>query len=179
MKVRFAKSLVLVLVGLLGMGLVAVAADKDPPTTSDVKTYGQPKQFDQGKDDLYALWYADGAWHLRTTAKGEKGHKAVFKGRIQIEGGKITEGNFQGLDKAKLAKNADWVVPHPDGKGFDFSFATFGATDGIDFKVSKDATAVSFKLLVNGGDYPQRVLIGMKSQHPEKIPFSLPANPAR
>ena len=112
--------------------LSAVSADAD---TSEINPVGQPKKFDAGKDHLYAIFYQDGAWHLRTTCK--KGEKTVFTGRVRVEGGKITGGDYQGLDRARKGKDADWVFHHADGKGFDFRVATFGKVDGINIKLAK------------------------------------------
>jgi hypothetical protein len=148
--------------------------------TAGINPVGKPAKFDDTKGARYAVWYADEAWHLRVVApKPKKGPGEAFEGSVRIEGGKVAGGDFQGLEKAKKAQSADWVFMHADGRGLDFRFLSSGKVDAINVKPSKEATGVSFRLLIGGNEQPQRVLIGAQGKNPEKIPFSFPAHPTK
>ena len=149
---------------------LVVAADLDP--------VGRPKQFEKGKQNAFAVWEEDGVWNLRTSAKaGEKGKmkRVEFTGRVKVNGDKLIAGDLQGLEKKAKGKDADWLEVHPDGKGFDFQFATFSTnTDGVTFKVGPKAESVTFKLLTAGDNDPKRILVGKKGEHPDKAEFTIP-----
>lgn len=146
----------------------ALAADDGPNAES------RPEQFKQGMKACFAVWREEGVWHLRATSKAEK----KFTGSVRCDADRIV-GRFDGLESAKKPKNADWVSPHADGKGFDFQFVTAGAVDGLEFKVGPKAESVTFDLLVGGDDDPQKILVGAKGLHPDKAKFTLPARAAR
>lgn len=137
---------------------------------------GRPKKFTQGKRAMYGVWNDDGIWRLRMT--GKKDVKVIFTGVIRAQGDRLI-GEWQGLEKADKAKNADWIFPHTDGKGFDFRFVVFGKTDGVNFKVGPKAESVMFKLLVDGDDDPKKILIGTEGKYPDKGDFTLPALPKK
>lgn len=158
--------------GLMQAALVAA----DPPNP-----LGFPKGPDPGGGvGVFRIWYADGAWHLRTSTENSVGKKdklLVFTGTVKcdakmtIEGKKLEKGN---------RKTSDSFTPHADGKGFDFEFKTYGATDEVVFKVADRAKKLNFKLLLNGEKPPAlRVMIGEKGEHPDKSEFSLPAQPKK
>lgn len=149
---------------------------KPKPELTNANPDGRPN-FELGKTELYAIWCENGVWTLRTTSKKDAG-RVVFSGNVRVTGDKLF-GDFRALEKAKNAKDADWVVNHPDGKGFDFRFATFGGTDGVTFKVGPKAESLTFKLLVNGDDDPKKVLIGKKGVHPKKAEFTLGVEPSK
>ena len=170
-KIRFRSSVCCML-------LLLQAANSGGADDESLNPIGRPEKFRQGGGDGYALWYDDdeGIWCLRVTSKANT--RTHFTGTVKVEGDKVI-GEFQGFEKAKKAKDADWVFPHKDRKGFDFSFATFGKTDGVNFKAGKKAESIKFKLLVAGDDAPRRILIGAKGRHPEKATFTLPAVPVK
>jgi hypothetical protein len=149
---------------------LALAADLDPE--------GRPKQFEKGKHTLFAVWEEDGVWNLRTSTKSpEKGKmaKTQFTGRVKINGDKLIDGKFQGLEKKAKATDADWVEMHADGKGFDFQFTTFNTnTDGVTFKVGSKAESITFKLMTAGDADPKRVLVGKQGDRPDKGEFTIP-----
>ena len=148
----------------------ADAADEKKPIIAE----GRPDKFTAGESVMYAVYIEDGVWNLRTTSEKGKdnkpGARVVFSGSVRAEGDKI-HGNFKALEKSKTAENADFVVNHKDGKGFDFKFATFGGTDGIKFTVGEKAESLTFKLNVNGDDDPKKIFIGKKGFHPKKAEF--------
>jgi len=146
-----------------------LAADKA------IDPHGRPENFDQGKRRMYGVWLDEGVWHLRMTSKNVKGAKRrIFNGKVEVAGDRLT-GEFQGLEKAEKAKDADYIKVDRDGMGFEFQFATFGKSDGVTFKVGKKAETVTFHLLSDGDDDPDIVLIGAKGAHPESAKFTLPA----
>jgi hypothetical protein len=162
-----------VLATLTALGRVS---DGDPDPV------GRPK-LKQGEQAVIAVWYdtKDEVWHLWTTspaAKGRKAPRVVFTGSVRVIGGAVT-GEFDRLERSKRAANADWVLIHRDGRGFDFQFATFGKTDGVKFKAGAKAQSVKFKLLAGGMADPARVVIGAAGSHPKRAEFSLPAHPGK
>lgn len=155
-----------ILLGFLALSQATLLAGSSSP---DPK--GRPKKFEQGKKS-YGLWFEDGVWHLRMTSTD----RTVFAGSVRVTGDRII-GEIQALEKAKKPKNADWIVPHKDGAGFDFRFVTTGATDGVAFKAGPRASNIQFRLNTGGDDDPRRILIGSKGDHPDKATFTLPAHP--
>lgn len=152
----------------------ALAADSPNPI-------GMPKKGDPGGGvGAFRLWYADGVWHLRTSTENSVGKKdklMVFTGTVRSET-KMTVDPVR-LEKGK-GKTSDTITRHNDGKGFDFRFATYGAVDQADFKVTGRAGVLKFKLLVDGQKAPTtRILIGAKGDNPETAEFKLPAHPKK
>ena len=147
-----------------------LAADKA------IDPHGRPEGFDQGKRRMYGVWLEEDVWHLRVTSKNAaKGAKRrIFNGKVEVTGDRLT-GEFQGLEKAEKAKNADYIQVDRDGMGFEFQFTTFGKSDGVTFKVGKKAETITFHLLSDGDDEPDIILIGAKGAHPASAKFTLPA----
>jgi hypothetical protein len=153
---------------------VIVAADPPNPV-------GYPKKVDTGGgDSSIRIWYEDGTWHLRTTTEGSTGKKdkdkvTVFTGSVHCEGKVTTEAKKL---EAGAGKHSDAIVPHANGKGFDFRFQTRPGTDEVAFKVAGPGKTLTFKLQVNGQKaLPDRIFIGANGEHPEKNEFKLPARP--
>lgn len=148
--------------------LVALAEDPNPN--------GRPKEFKEGSTRSYAIWIDNGVWKLRTTSTALKNKQndegVVFTGSVRAEGGKLI-GERGNVEKAKNIAKADLIVEHKDGQGFDFRFATFGQIDGVNWTLGEGATAVKFKLLINGKEEPVRIFIGNKGEHPEKAEFTI------
>ena len=166
------------------VGAAVLAAEVTPAKGGGVLSpAGQPEDFKDGKQSAYALWFADGAWHVRATAR--TGQRGTFAGVITLEKGKILSGDYQGLEiatkakkgKSKKAKNTDLLWLSDDHRTLKFELNSIGSTDGFSFKVGPTATEIEFKLLFNGSEAPDRVLVGKLGQHPEKIPFVLKAHP--
>jgi hypothetical protein len=149
---------------------VALTADGSP------NPIGRPPAFKQGKKDYYGVWYEDGQWNLRMTSNKDGKGRVVFTGMVKVDGDRLM-GDFSALEKAKKAKDADWVVFHRDRRGFDFRFANRGAVDGVAFKAGPNAKSVTFKLQVSDDDDPRRILIGGNNAHPDKAEFTLRAHP--
>ena len=157
----------------LGMLQVALAADEPNPI-------GFPKKAGPGGVGVVRVWFEDGTWHLRTSTENSEGKKdklLVFSGSVRCEAKMTVEGNK--LEKGK-GKTADTLTPHQDGKGFDFRFATYGATDQADFTIDAKAKTLKFVLQIDGEKAPvTRIFIGSESKHPEKNEFTLPAMPKK
>jgi hypothetical protein len=146
----------------LMIGMAPLVADDLPDPA------GRPEKFKAGMKAACAIYYEDGAWHMRMTAGGaKKKKKAVISGSARVKGDWI-RGDFQGLDKAEKAKDADWIVIHKDKLGFDFQFGLHGKVDAVNFKVGPKAETVTFQVMVDGDDNPKAVLIGKAGAHPEK-----------
>jgi hypothetical protein len=172
---RLRSALAAFVVGLTGtvLGPVSGQTSSSPGTSPAPDPMGRPKQFEAGKGAMVAIWY-DKHWHLAlTTSKKSKGD--LFTGSVRADKGQII-GTFDKLEKGKDGK-VDWIFPHKDGGGFDFRFTNFGFVDKTQFKAGPDATSLTFNVKVNGQAAPQLVLIGKAGKNPDKIPFSLPANP--
>lgn len=144
---------------------------------------GEPEDYREGKQAIYALWHQDGAWHIQ--AAGRTGQQERFTGEITIVKGKILSGEYQGLElapktkkaKGKKPKNSDLLWLSEDHHKLQFELNSIGKSDSFSFKVSPQATEIEFKVLVNGAQLPDRVFIGKSGQHPEKLPLVLKANP--
>ena len=146
---------------------------KNPPVES-ITVFGKPAEFGKGKAAMYAIWFENGLWHLRVTTK-KKGSD-LFTGTVRTNQGKII-GKWGDLEKGKDSASADYVITHVDGGGFDFRFANFGGTDTVNFAAGPEATELLFDILIDGGRFPNRVLVGKSGQHPSVVPFTLPAHP--
>jgi hypothetical protein len=187
-------AIVPLLAGQLSWGQGSARKKADPPVLDSADPNSEPKKYDAGKQSVYAIWYDDGEWHMRVTAKDKKeDEREVFTGSVRVEGGRLS-GTFQGLEppvpivpsKKKTLKraleknrNADWLQVHNDGQGFDFRFVNFGKSDGVNFKIAPSGKHITFNLLIGGGEFPKRVLIGKRATHPEKVPFTLAAHPEK
>lgn len=147
----------------------------DPPNPIGYPAKGDPG----GGIGAVRVWFADGAWHVRTSTEDSTGKRdtlMVFAGSVRCEDKLTVEPKK--LEKG-ARKTADTVTPHADGKGFDFRFATYGGRDQVDFTAGKAAKMIKLKLLIDGKPAPpHRVLIGAEGAHPEKNEFTLPAKPA-
>jgi hypothetical protein len=161
--------------GFFAFGLLRVALAADPPNP-----IGFPKKAGPGGVGVYRVWYEDGMWHLRTSTENSEGKKdtlLVFTGSVRcdakltVEAKKLEKGN---------GKTSDRLVPHQDGKGFDFRFATYGATDQADFKIDARGKTLKFALQLDGEKVATtRIFIGAEGRHPEKSEFTLPAKPKK
>ncbi len=140
--------------------------------TPTLDPIGRPKQFEAGKETMVAVWY-DGQWHFSLTTN-KKGKGDLFTGSVRADKGQVI-GVFDKLEKGKDGK-VDWIFPHKDGGGFDFRFTNFGFVDKTQFKAA-GATTLTFNVQLNGQPASQIVRVGKAGKHPEKVPFTLPANP--
>src|SRR5262249_2772990 len=127
---------------LAGLTIAATALAADPTPV------GRPKGFGPGKGTGYALWYKDGEWHLRVTWK--KWTKQHFEGTVTVVDGKFTDGSFDKLEAASRHGMTDRAVVDGSGSKLEFIFGNAGGLDGVDFKVSDSATAISCAFLMNG-----------------------------
>lgn len=162
-------------VGYFALAVGAARAD-DPPNP-----VGFPKQTDvPGGVGAVRIWFEDGTWHLRTSTENSTGKKdklMTFTGSVRCDAKLTVEGNK--LEKGN-GKTSDRFTAHADGKGFDFTFKTYGATDQANFKVADGGKTLTFKLLIDGEKAPpSRVVIGAKGEHPDKDEFTLPAQPKK
>src|SRR5262249_33922149 len=162
--------------GLFALVPLQVALASDPPNPM-----GFPKKVGGGGNGVVRVWYEDGTWHLRTStddSQGKKDKLIVFTGTVVCEDKMSVEGKK--LEKGK-GKTADTLTPHKDGKGFDFRFATYNATDEAAFKIEgSKAKTVKFTINIDGEKAAVgRVYIGADGDHPDKHEFTLPAAPAK
>lgn len=156
---------------LMASGLFSVAEN----SARSIAPVGRPKYFSQGKHRMYGVWFEDGVWKLRTTSG--KGVKVDFTGSVEIDTDKITPDYSQLEGSKKKLADSDLVRLNKSKNKMDFRFVTFGATDGIDFKVGPKAKSITFKLRTADDDDPKFIVIGGKGVHPDKGTFTLPANP--
>ena len=162
--------------GCFALGFLQVLFAADPPNPIGFPKNGEPP----GGIGVVRIWFDDGSWHLRTSTENSVGKKdklMVFTGSVRCDGKMTVEGNK--LEKGK-GKTSDGFTPHADGKGFDFQFKTYGATDQADFKIADRAKTLTFKLFIDGEKAAtHRILIGENGANPEKSEFTLPANPKK
>jgi len=154
----------------LGFAQSLLAADEPNPV-------GFPKKGEPGGGiGAVRIWYADSAWHLRTSTEdsvGDKDKLMVFTGSVRCEDKMKVDGYK--LETGK-GQTADMIFPHADGKGFDFRFATFGSLDQADFTAGPKGKKLKFQIAIDGEKaQTSRILIGEDGVHPEKAEFTLPA----
>jgi hypothetical protein len=157
------------------LGLVPILLAADP-----INPVGFPKKGDPGGGvGAYRIWFEGGAWHLRTSTEnsiGKKDKLLVFTGSVKCES-KLT---VEGKRLEKKGKTGDTITPHADGRGFDFQFKTYGATDEAVFKPAEGAKTLTFKLQIDGEKAATiRIIIGENGEHPDKNEFKLPAHPKK
>jgi hypothetical protein len=153
---------------VLGSGLTADHETIDPR--------GRPKQFEAGRGPMFAVWVEKGEWHIAVTslpARQNKGQPTILTGSVWVEGDKVI-GDWGKLEKSKDPRRADFIVPHKDENGFDFKFALGGGVDTVKFKGGDKATAIKFRLAVEGRQQPGFIYIGANGEHPSKAEFTLP-----
>src|SRR6476660_7791070 len=87
---------------------------------------GEPKQFAQGMNAMYAVWHNKNGWHFRmTTAKKER----RFSGLISVKDGEFVKVTSHNLELVG-PKNDRWLVS-PDNRALKFDFRTDKGVDGI------------------------------------------------
>jgi hypothetical protein len=139
---------------------------------------GQPADAREGKlvnqPPRYYLWLDAQGWHLRTAAK-EKVF-VHFTGSVELTKGAF--GQLRPIGLESKGKNADRWSVDADRRKIEFDIHTSGSFDGFDFTVVKDQTG-ELQLDLNIGEkpMPKRVFIGKESEHPNKLPFSVPVDP--
>jgi len=164
--------------GLIPTIVIAVFVTvRSPAAEPDTKidSVGKPKAFKVGKEACFALWFADGQWHVRGTVK--KGDFAKLQGSVKLDAGEITDGNFEQMETKSKKRDHDSVSLDHDKQGFHFFFDNAGSADGLDFKATGAAKTVTFGMLIDGHPSTENILIGSKGVHPATNPFTLPAHP--
>ena len=81
---------------LLTLAAIAQAADPQAELNASLNPHGKPKSVGPGKVTEFAVWFADDAWHIRALAVA--GSRAYFHGKVQVDGGRIADGSFAGLE---------------------------------------------------------------------------------
>ena len=167
-----------------GTGSRSIFADDEKPgeatetPETEIEPIGEPATYRRPADGpAYFIWRTGDVWHVQTKTKTAK-HE--FKGKISLDGGKITKvsgfGNLEsGLKRKKgKSKPADDIGRLNDARNqIDFTFHTAGSEDGFSFTVDKQVKAVKFDLKVDGKPRKDLIRIGKKDNHPSKIPFVL------
>ena len=157
------------------------AKDKTTPAPFTGDPSGRPKEFKTGAATLCAIWHDGESWNIQTTGKKlPKGPSPYHRwgGSVRIEGDTFS-GTFGKLEKAKKITNADYVVPHADGRGFDFQLVNRGGRDDLKFKAGAKATEITMKIVCDNMSDTKKILIGRKGENPEKTLFTLPAHPKK
>lgn len=175
-------SFLVLAVGLM-LALLAIAAPeaaaqkkkkaKGMPVTSPLDAIGRPTKFALGQPARYAVWCDNGIWEVRVTSA--KGERAVFQGRVDVDQGTLAW-EARNLEKAKDAKDGDWVRSLPKDKGLLFQIVTVGEVEGFTLKASPETKEIAFQLRTNEDDDPKHIFIGAGGKYPEKSTFTFPAH---
>lgn len=166
----------------VGVSRMPLFADEEKPSdeaetpATEIEAIGEPSTYRRPADGaIWFVWRTGDEWHVHTKTKSAK-HE--FKGKITIQGGRITKvSDFGGNEtKAKKKKGvtraADDVGRVNDAKNqIDFTFHTAGKEDGFTFTVDKKVKTVTFDLKIDGNHRKDQVRIGAKDVHPSKVPF--------
>src|SRR5438552_5208651 len=108
----------------------------------------------------YYIWHNADGWHLRTHGP-ENEHD--FTARLR------TDGTFTDVDPVAL-ENGDVVMEDGD-KVLTIHFHTFGATDGVNFKID-GGEHLNFNLKVDGKRIDtDDIFLGAIGRHPRHNPF--------
>ena len=150
--------------------LATIVLSPSEAANGGVNFKGRPKQFKAGMPATCAVWFAkDGSWNIAATCR--KGKTNTFAGRVLIDGDSLI-GQFGMLENGK--GNRDAIIPHPNGRGFDFRFVVKGHVDGVRFKVGPRAKAIGLDMTLNGKKAPKSVILGAGGVHPPTLPLVLP-----
>lgn len=165
-RIQFMSSVVFGLASVAAETALAQSATPSPSVSANVE--GRPRT-DRRKSEgpHYYLWHDSDGWHLHSRTGG-KGH--IFAGTVKVAGGKIYE--LKGI--GGLEKKKDFGSLNRAENAVTFRFQTFEYGDGLDFKVSGDATRLDFELKVDGYGRPKLIEIGPEGESPPSHIFSVP-----
>jgi hypothetical protein len=108
----------------------------------------------------YYIWHNHAGWHLRTHGPD---NEHDFTARLR------TDGTFTDVDPVAL-ENGDAVMEEGD-KTLTIHFHTFGATDGVNFKID-GGNHLLFDLKVDGKHIDKDdIFLGRRGVHPRHNPF--------
>lgn len=111
----------------------------------------------------YYIWHDDSGMHLRTHGPGEE---HLFTARLH------TDGIFEDIDTVRLESRDKYQVLD-GGHTLLLRFHTYGATDGVNFRVS-GGTKLRFALYLNGELIDtDSIFLGPGGVHPESNPFTI------
>ena len=152
---------------------IAICKAGGPGKRAPMDPRGEPEGLKKGVTECYKVWHNDEGWHVRAVnAKGSRDHR--YQGTITVENGVIEEMHSH-LAK-KNGAEAQWK--HGAKKNeISWDFATPEKEDGINFKASKGASRITFKLTIDGKEVPEQVYVGKLCSHPESSSFTVAAHP--
>ncbi len=150
----------------------ALAADKKGRTGLDPD--GEPQgNLKKGTTECFKVWHNAEGWHVRVVnGKGAKDHR--YAGTITVENGVVEQVSSHLAKKNGAEKQWKHSAKKQE---ISFDFTTDEKEDGINFKASKQATAVRFSLKIDGRDVPEQICIGKHNSNPASSTFELDAHP--
>jgi len=123
---------------------------------------GRPA-FTAGQSRGYFIWNDSDGWHVRWTTR-KKRH--VFSGTIRCDGA------FEHV--RAVSKDRKDFIKKINHRTIRFDAVAHGGMDGVDFKLTPSARAVTFDLIIDGHRAsPHEVRIGRHGKRPESVPFTI------
>lgn len=111
----------------------------------------------------YYIWHDDNGMHLRTHGPGDE---HFFVARLH------TDGIFEDVDTVRL-ENRDNFEVLDGGHVLVLRFHTYGATDGVNFRV-RDGSRLRFSLRLDGDLIStDSIYLGANGIHPKSNPFTI------
>lgn len=189
-KSRLTRAFLIASIGVLSLSAQILA--QTPATTLD----GRPT-FSEGKALGYFVWRDGDTWKLRWTTFGAT-HK--FNGRVIVEGGQIKSfkridvdeerkvirpgsaghvvrgprGRVRGVTggrPAVVAKRDEDKIEQENEQQLRWLTQTDNDIDGVDFKVTDNATVLRFNLQIDGVGRPAEVELGRNNVKVERLPL--------
>ena len=165
---------------------------QQPPTPLAASTFDGKPTFKEGKALGYFVWRDGDTWKLRWTTFGAE-HR--FMGRVVVEGGNIKSFKRIDVDEERKVirpGHAPTVVRGPRGRvravapgrapvvaertldkieqedehTLQWNTNTNDDVDGVDVKVTNEATGIRFNLMIDGKPRPLEVEVGHNNTKP-------------
>jgi hypothetical protein len=137
----------------------------------EIDSWGAPQGIGRTDHPQYFVWQDKQGWHVHTDTGG-KLHK--FNITIETVGGRVVElSNISGLEGKKKKNRKDHGKLSEDRRTVKATFTTSVLTDGIDFTVDANTSAVRFELLINGEERAEWIALGANNSQPKQAAFAL------
>lgn len=177
---------------LLLLGVPTLISAQTPATQFD----GRPT-FKEGKALGYFIWREGDTWKLRWMTFGAENK---FMGRVVVEGGDLLSFKRVDVDEERkvirpgvrpgtvrgprgrvigtrpgrapvVAEKTLDKIEQQDEQTLQWLTQTDDDIDGVDFKVSPNATAIRFMLQINGEAKPMEIEVGKENFKPNQLPL--------
>jgi hypothetical protein len=147
---------------------------KRPAGKKAIDPIGRPDGQIHDQTARFYVWFDRSGWHVRTTAKQVR----RFHGTVRLTDARIKSCLAVGLKERQKA-GSDAFRVNAARSELMFEFRTSTASDGFDLAVEGDEGEIEFELAIDEQKLPRSVFIGKSKEHPDKMPFRMPAEPQK